>query len=55
MSNADDRKILNSLVNPLLPLGEGVFDDQDQIPVGLRDDEEPDTPEIRYAYNRFCR
>ena len=31
MSNPDDRRILNSVVNPMLPLGEGVYDDQEDL------------------------
>lgn len=46
MSNPHDRIILNSVVNPLLPLGEGVYDDEHEIPDTLKDDEE-DTPKIR--------
>ena len=46
MATARDREILNSVVNPLLPLGEGVFDEENEIPKTLRDDE-PDTKEVR--------
>ena len=46
MSTAGDREILNSVVNPLLPLGEGVFDEENEIPKTLKDVEQ-DTPEIR--------
>ena len=47
MSNAHDRQILNSVVNPLVPLGEGVYDDENVLDAGLRDREE-DTEQVRY-------
>ncbi|TRY75778.1 hypothetical protein TCAL_07025 [Tigriopus californicus] len=46
MSNPHDRIILNSVVNPLLPLGEGVYDDEHEIPETLKDNEE-DNPKTR--------
>lgn len=46
MSSSADRLILNAVVNPMLPLGEGVFDDQESLPVGLQDDE-MDTDGVR--------
>ena len=32
MSTQNDRDVLNSLLNPNLPLGEGVFDPDQQVP-----------------------
>ena len=32
MSTENDRDVLNSLLNPNLPLGEGVFDPDQQVP-----------------------
>ena len=46
MSSRHDRQILNSVVNPLPPVGEGVFDDDNPIDKNLKD-EEPDTEEVR--------
>ena len=46
MSNPHDRQILNSVVNPLLPLGEGVFDDDRVLPDTLQD-EEPDSAAVK--------
>lgn len=31
MATKHDRDILNSILNPLLPLGEGVFDDEAEL------------------------
>ena len=35
MSTENDRDVLNSLLNPNLPLGEGVFDPEQQAPQSL--------------------
>ena len=43
MATKRDREILNALVNPLLPLGEAVFDDNDKLPQDLKDIGEKDT------------
>ena len=40
MATKRDREILNAVVNPLLPLGEAVFDDDDIVPEDLKDIEE---------------
>ena len=40
MATKRDREILNAVVNPLLPLGEAVFDDDDIVPEDLKDTEE---------------
>ena len=42
MATERDRMILNAIVNPLMPLGEGVFDDEKLLPDDLKDNE-PDT------------
>ena len=48
MATSRDREILNAIVNPLLPIGEGVFDDSEKIPQDLKDDEDQvDTQEYR--------
>ena len=39
MATERDRLILNAIVNPLLPLGEGLLDDQHLLPEHLKDDE----------------
>ena len=46
MSNPRDRRILNAVVNPLLPIGEGTFDDEQLLPDDLKDNE-PNTETIR--------
>ena len=46
MSTSADRQILNSVVNPLIPLGEGVYDDDKAIDKDLRDNEE-DTEQLK--------
>ena len=48
MASAHDRKVINSILNPTLPLGEGVHDDVEEDARELRDPEEEDTEEIRY-------
>ena len=47
MATQRDREILNAIVNPLLPVGEAVFDDADQIPVTLLDEEVDNTEEYK--------
>ena len=47
MASAHDRKVINSILNPTLPLGEGVHDDVEEDAKDLRDPEEEDTEEIR--------
>ena len=47
MATPRDREILNALINPLLPLGEAVFDDDDKVPENLKDDWEKDTQNHR--------
>ena len=51
MSSQRDREILNAIVNPLLPVGEGVFDDEEKVPKELKDEGEKDTKEFRYTLN----
>ena len=46
MSNPRDRRILNAVVNPLLPIGEGTFDDEQLLPDDLKDNE-PNTETTR--------
>ena len=46
MSTERDRLILNAIINPLLPLGEGVFDDEKLLPDDLKDNE-PDTDLVK--------
>ncbi len=46
MATARDRLILNAIVNPLLPLGEGVFDDDKLLPDELKDNE-PNTDLVK--------
>ena len=48
MSSKRDREILNAIVNPLLPVGEGIFDDEEKVPKELKDEGEEDTKEFRY-------
>ena len=48
MSSKRDREILNAIVNPLLPVGEGIFDDEEKVPKELKDKGEEDTKEFRY-------
>ncbi len=47
MSTPGDRRILNSVVNPLLPLGEAVYDDEEEEENSKEDVEE--SPEIRFV------
>ena len=47
MATKRDREILNAIVNPLLPVGEAVFDDEQKVPQELNDNEEIDTQEYR--------
>ena len=47
MATQRDREILNAIVNPLFPVGEAVFDDADQIPVTLQDEEVDNTEEYK--------
>jgi len=47
MSTPGDRQILNSLTNPLLPLGEGVFDDRKPLPDELKDEEDEDDQAVK--------
>ena len=46
MSTPRDRLILNAIVNPLLPLGEGDFDDDKLLPDELQDNE-PNTDLVK--------
>ena len=48
MSSKRDREILNAIVNPLLPVGEGIFDDEEKVPKELKDEGEEDTKVFRY-------
>ena len=43
MATKRDREILNAIVNPLLPVGEAVFDDEEKLPQNLKDVDELDT------------
>ena len=47
MASKRDREILNAIVNPLLPVGEGIFDDEEKVPLELKDEGEIDTKEYR--------
>ena len=47
MASAHDRKVINSILNPTLPLGEGVHDDVEEDARDLRDPAEEGTEEIR--------
>ena len=47
MSSRRDREILNAIVNPLLPVGEGVFDDEENVPQDLKDPPTQDSKETR--------
>ena len=47
MSSKRDREILNAIVNPLLPVGEGVFDDEENVPQDLKDPPTQDSKETR--------
>ena len=47
MSSKRDREILNAIVNPLLPVGEGVFDDEENVPQDLKDPPTEDSKETR--------
>ena len=46
MSSSRDRQILNAIVNPLLPIGEGAYDDEQLLPEDLKDNE-PETETVR--------
>lgn len=51
MASTRDRQILNAIVNPLLPVGEAIFDDEEKLPSDLKDlveDEQGDSPTLRY-------
>ncbi len=45
MSTPGDRRILNSVVNPLLPIGEAVYDDQE---------EEEQQQQVGKGFNKNC-
>ena len=47
MASPHDRKVINSILNPNLPLGEGVHDDVEEDARDLRDPAEEDIEEIR--------
>ena len=47
MATRRDREILNAVINPLLPVGEAIFDDKEDVPLDLKDSEEEDTQEFR--------
>ena len=47
MASSHDRKVVNSILNPTLPLGEGVHDDVEEDTRELRDPVEEDTEQIR--------
>ena len=47
MSNSKDRQILNSIITPLLPIGEGVYDEQEEVDENDADIEVVMTPEIQ--------
>ena len=49
MSNSRDRQILNSIVTPLLPIGEGVYDEQEEEEENDEDVELLMTPEIQIS------
>ena len=43
MATSRDREILNAIVNPLLPIGEAIFDDEQNLPQNLKDEKETET------------
>lgn len=49
MASSRDRQILNAIVNPLLPVGEAIFDDEEKLPEDLKDlaEEQEDSPTLR--------
>lgn len=47
MATKRDREILNAIVNPLLPVGEAIFDDEQKVPENLKDLNEEDSPNFR--------
>ena len=47
MANSRDRQILNSIVNPLLPIGEGVYDLEGECFKSSLNEDIPDTEETR--------
>ena len=47
MANSRDRQILNSIVNPLLPIGEGVYDLEGECFESSVNEDIPDTEETR--------
>ena len=47
MATQRDREILNAVVNPLLPIGEAVFDDEENIPNDLQDEIQPNTEKYK--------
>ena len=47
MANSRDRQILNSIVNPLLPIGEGVYDLERECFESSVNEDIPDTEETR--------
>jgi hypothetical protein len=47
MSSSHDRKILNSIMNPLIPIGEAVQDDPEEEVKKFTDPEEEDTEAVR--------
>ena len=50
MASSHDRKVVNSILNPTLPLGEGVHDDVEEDTKELRDPVEEDTEQIRSKF-----
>ena len=49
MANSRDRQILNSIINPLLPIGEGVHDLEQECFVPNLEDEISDRKETRIS------
>ena len=49
MANSRDRQILNSIVNPLLPIGEGVHDLEQECFASNLEDEISDREETRIS------
>eukprot|EP00096_Caligus_rogercresseyi_P010165 TRINITY_DN3605_c0_g1_i1.p1 TRINITY_DN3605_c0_g1~~TRINITY_DN3605_c0_g1_i1.p1 ORF type:complete len:200 (-),score=59.95 TRINITY_DN3605_c0_g1_i1:43-642(-) len=47
MSTQRDREILNAVINPSIPIGEGVFDDENQLDESLTDPVPEDSDKLR--------
>ncbi|XP_040583058.1 tetratricopeptide repeat protein 36 [Lepeophtheirus salmonis] len=47
MSTRRDREILNAVINPSIPIGEGVFDEENAIDESLQDSIYPDSSQLK--------